>query len=100
MADRWTPETRQALIALCGDRVDAEDICYVAENILMQNIDPKNRAAVEAIADGMMRTRTPLPYRSQLIEAAMLAAVDPVFIAESGPDAPWRKEEPFAVLSR
>jgi hypothetical protein len=74
--DRWTPATLQALIALCGRNVDAEEICRLAETMLMQNIDPTHRPA---------------------IEAAILAAADPVFIAESGPDAPWRKEE-LAVL--
>jgi hypothetical protein len=96
--DRWTPATLQALIALCGRNVDAEEICRLAETMLMQNIDPTHRPAIEAVAVLQGHPYTAPSYRPQLIEAAILAAADPVFIAESGPDAPWRKEEPLAVL--
>jgi hypothetical protein len=92
-ADRWTPATWQSIKALCGDHVDGEEICILAETILMQNIDPTHRPAVEAVATLTGHPRTAASYRPQLIEAAILAAADPVFIAESGPDAPWRKEE-------
>jgi hypothetical protein len=97
-ADRWTPATQEAIIALCGRNVDAEEICRLAETMLMQNIDPTHRPAVEAVAVLLGHPYTAPSYRPQLIEAAILAAVDPVFIAESGPDAPWRKEDPLALL--
>ena len=77
--------------------VDAEEICHLAETMLMQNIDPTHRPAIEAVAVLQGHPYTAPSYRPQLIEAAILAAADPVFIAESGPDAPWRKEE-LAVL--
>ena len=66
--------------------------------MLTQNIDPQDRPVIEALAAAMNCPRTARPYRPQLIEAAILAAGDPVFIADSGPDAPWRKGEPLAVL--
>ena len=97
-ADRWTPATRQAIIALCGHNVDAEEICRLAETMLLQNINPTHRLTVEAVAILLGHPHTAPPYRAQLIEAAVLAAADPVFIAESGPDAPWRKEDPLALL--
>jgi hypothetical protein len=97
-ADRWTPATWQSIKVLCGNHVDGEEICYLAEIILSRNIDPQNRSAMEAIVAEMNRLRSALVYRPQLIEAAILAAADPVFIAESGPDAPWRKEEPLLLF--
>jgi hypothetical protein len=97
-ADRWTPATWQSIKAPCGNHVDGEEICYLAEIILSRNIDPQNRSAMEAIVAAMNRLRTALVYRPQLIEAAILAAADPVFIAESGPDAPWRKDEPTVLF--
>ena len=91
-ADRWSAATWQAIIALCGTHVDGEEICSLAEAVVMQNIDPDDRPVFEALAAAINRPRTPLPYRPQLIDAAMLAAADPVFIAANGPDALWRKE--------
>jgi hypothetical protein len=96
--DRWTPATRQAIIGLCGRDVDAEEICCLAETMLMQNIDPTHRPTVEAVAVLLGHPHTAPSHRPQLIEAAILAAADPIFIAESGPDAPWRKEESLAAL--
>jgi hypothetical protein len=97
-ADRWSGATWKSIVALCGDHVDGEEICYLAETILSKSIDIKDRAAIEVIAAAMVHPRTALFYRPQLIEAAILAAADPVFIAESGPDAPWRKEEPLVLF--
>ena len=92
-ADRWTPATWQSIKALCGNNVDGEEICHLAETMLLQNIDPTHRPAVEAVAVLLGHPHTAPPYRSQLIEAAILAAADPVFIAESGPE-----EDPLALL--
>jgi hypothetical protein len=97
-ADRWTPATRQAIIALGGHNIDAEEICCLAETMLLQNINPTHRPTVEAVAILLGHPHTAPPYRAQLIDAAILAAADPIFIAESGPDAPWRKEEPLTLL--
>src|SRR5580704_13901190 len=85
-AERWTPATRQAIIALGGHNVDAEEICCLAETLLLQNINPTHRPTVEAVAILLGHPHTAPPYRAQLIEAAILAAPDPVSIAESGPD--------------
>ena len=97
-ADRWSPATRQAIIALCGHNVDAEEICYLAKIMLLQNINPTHRPTVEAVAILLGHPHAAPPYRAQLIEAAILAAANPIFIAENGPDAPWHEEEPLALL--
>jgi hypothetical protein len=97
-ADRWTPATWQSIKVLCGNNVDGEEICHLAETILLQDIDPTHRPTVEIVAVLLGHPHTAPSHRPQLIEAAILAAADPVFIAESGPDAPWRKEDPLALL--
>ena len=73
-ADRWSPETWQAITTLCGDNVDGEDVCRLGAAILSKNIAPDDRAALEAITGAFDRLYTAPPYRPQLIEAAILAA--------------------------
>ena len=49
-ADRWTAATLQSPQCTVRHNVDAEEICRLAETMLMQNIDPQHRPAIEAVA--------------------------------------------------
>ena len=49
-ADRWTAATWESIKALCGNNVDGEEICHLAEIMLTQNIDPQDRPVIEALA--------------------------------------------------
>jgi hypothetical protein len=90
-ADNWTAATRQNIVALCGDDVDGEEILALANAILVRNIDPNDRPAIGAVAAGWNRPNTAPQHWARLVEAAIMTAADPVFLAANGPDAPWRQ---------
>jgi hypothetical protein len=83
----WTAATWQNIIALCGDHVDGGEIMDLAETILWRNVDLTDRPAIDALASASEQRRTERQYWPQLIDAAILAAADPVFVSEYGKDA-------------
>ena len=86
-SELWTPATWQDIIALCGNNVDGEEIMALAEAILWRNIDPTDRPTMETITSQTYGHTAP-KYHPQLIEAAILAAADPVFVSDYGPNVP------------
>jgi hypothetical protein len=82
----WSAATGQNIRALCGDDIDKEEVLRLAELIAWHHLGAKERSEIEAVTAAWPGLRIAPQHRSRLIDAAILVAADPVFLAAHGPD--------------
>jgi hypothetical protein len=82
-ADFWTPETGTKLAALCGSDVRFEEISVLGWLIVVGQIAASDHAAMINVLRSAQRMRTAPQHWPKLMEAAVLASQDRVFIARA-----------------
>jgi hypothetical protein len=85
-AHRWTPETGAKLAALCGCDVRLSEICTLGFLIAAGAVSASDHANLSLLLDSARpRVRTAREHWPRLIEAAVLASQDSVFVRAGEP---------------
>jgi hypothetical protein len=83
---RWTPATGIRLAALCGCDVRLDEVCILGWLITSGAVSASDHAGMTLIIESARpRVRTRSEHWPKLLEAAVLASQDPVFIAAGEP---------------